>query len=79
MDPTIDLTERYDVYTSNMPAGVGYHSLFHYGQLAQMDTDGFQRYDYGSKEANKAKYSLDTPPSYDLSLIKFPIAVFSGS
>lgn len=78
-DPSIDYTERYPVYMSNMPAGVGYKNLFHYGQLGNMDSDGFQRYDHGSKEANNAHYGQDTPPAYDLSLIKFPLAVFSGS
>jgi len=44
-----------------------------------MNTDGFQRYDYGSNKANNAHYSQNTPPAYDLNLMKFPIAVFSGS
>jgi len=30
-DPTIDYTERYDVYMSNLPAGAGYRDLLHYG------------------------------------------------
>jgi hypothetical protein len=29
--------------------------------------DKFQKYDWGSAEANQAHYSQDTPPLYDLS------------
>ena len=29
-DPSIDYTERYDVYTSNSPSGAGYRSFLHY-------------------------------------------------
>jgi len=31
VDPTIDYTERYDVYMSNVPAGASVYNLFHYG------------------------------------------------
>lgn len=31
VDPKIDNTERYDVYTSNLPAGAGYKNIIHYG------------------------------------------------
>ena len=30
-DPTIDNTDRYDVYMSNLPAGAGYRNIVHYG------------------------------------------------
>jgi len=30
-DPTIDYTERYDVYMSNEPSGAGYKDFIHYG------------------------------------------------
>jgi len=33
----------------------------------------------GSAKANQAKYGQETAPDYDLSLLKFPLAVFSGS
>ena len=78
-DPAIDYTDRYDVYTSNSPAGAGFMDLLHYGQLMHHDTETFRRYDMESKEANQKKYGQDEPPEYDLSLLEFPIAVFSGS
>ena len=30
-DPTIDYTERYDTYMSNIPSGAGYKIYDHYG------------------------------------------------
>lgn len=30
-DPTIDYTERYDMYMSNLPSGAGYKNFIHYG------------------------------------------------
>lgn len=30
-DPTVDYTERYDVYMSNVPSGAGYKDFVHYG------------------------------------------------
>lgn len=30
-DPSIDYTERYDVYMSNTPSGAGYKDFAHYG------------------------------------------------
>jgi hypothetical protein len=29
-DPSIDYTERYDVYMSNLPSGAGYKDFLHY-------------------------------------------------
>lgn len=29
-DPTIDYTERYDVYMSNSPSGASYRNFLHY-------------------------------------------------
>jgi len=31
LDPSIDYTERYDMYMSNLPSGAGYHDFEHYG------------------------------------------------
>lgn len=79
-DPTIDYTERYDMYMSNVPSGAGYKDFTHYGQgISGASTESFKRYDMGSAKANNAKYGQDSPPDYDLKLLKFPLAVFSGS
>ena len=77
-DPTIDYTERYDVYMSNMPAGASYRNLLHYGQLVNQDQETFQRFDWGSDE-NMKRYNQTTPPHYDMSKISFKIGIFSGS
>ena len=39
----------------------------------------FRRYDYESDAGNMAAYGQKTPPEYDLSLLDFPIGIFSGS
>lgn len=56
VDPSIDYTERYDVYMSNLPAGAGIYNLFHYGQNVHLKENGFQRWDYGSDHANDKVY-----------------------
>lgn len=54
-DSTIDDTSRYDMYMSNLPAGVGYKSIIHYGQLMDHQDETFRRYDHG-EAGNVAKY-----------------------
>ena len=78
-DPSIDYTERYDMYMSNCPSGAGYKDFIHYGQNIAAKEMSFKRYDMGSAKANKAKYGQSSPPDYDLKLLNFPLAVFSGS
>jgi hypothetical protein len=51
-DPTIDYTERYDVYMSNSPSGAGYRNFLHYAQLINLNVETFRRYDYESDQAN---------------------------
>lgn len=36
-DPTIDYTERYDMYMSNLPSGAGYKNWLHYAQNINQD------------------------------------------
>ena len=78
-DPSIDYTERNDVLMSNTPSGAGYTVFVHYGQLIPLKTETFRRYDMGSANANIKKYGQSTPPDYDLKLLDFPLAIFSGS
>ena len=77
-DPTIDYTERYDVYMSNLPAGAGYRNIIHYAQLIDLPYEEFLRWDYESAAENQKLYGQPTPPSYDLSLLDFPLALFGG-
>jgi hypothetical protein len=67
------------MYMSNFPSGAGYQDFMHYGQSVGSATPSFKRFDHGSAQANIDKYGYATPPDYDLSLLNFPIAIFSGS
>ena len=51
-DPSIDYTERYDVYMSNTPSGAGYRNFIHYAQLIDLNVETFRRYDYENDQAN---------------------------
>lgn len=58
-----------------MPAGASVRQIIHYGQL--MESDHFQKYDYGSV-TNLMKYSSLEPPIYPLKKITTPIALHYG-
>jgi hypothetical protein len=47
-DPSIDYTERYDVYMSNSPSGASYRNFLHYAQLIDLKVETFRRYDFES-------------------------------
>jgi len=78
-DPSIDYTERYEVYLSFIPSGASWRCLAHYAQLMVTKTEAFQRFDYESASANMAKYGKPSPPDYNMTAIDLPIALFSGS
>lgn len=77
--PGIDNGDRFDVYSSNLPSGSSIYNTLHYAQLVNGKEAGFRRWDEGSPAANQKAYGQDTPPDYDLSLLNFPIGIFSGS
>lgn len=77
-DPTIDNTDRYDMYMSNEPSGAGYRNIIHYAQLIDYNVETFKRYDWGKRE-NQKRYGSDSPPDYNLKALDFPIAMFGGS
>ena len=79
-DPSIDNTDRYDVYTAQLPSGASYKNYLHYAQLIQASDDKpFVRYDYGSSDENKKHYGQKTAPAYDLPKVKIPLGIFYGS
>lgn len=79
-DPSIDNSDRDDVYTSNLPSGASYKNYLHYAQLIQAsDSAPFVRYDYESAVENLKHYNQSTAPAYDLSKIKVPLGIFYGS
>ena len=78
-DPSVDITtpDQYSMALSNMPGGSGVYNYVHYAQLIQSKEEAFRRFDHGKKE-NLKRYGQKSPPDYDLSLINFPVAIFSG-
>jgi len=65
------------VYFSHFPAGTAVQNLLHYQQ--SVNTSVYQQYDYGSSNANQQHYNQTTPPTYSLSTLYVPTALFSGS
>jgi len=72
LDKYIDNRARADVYISNVPAGQGYKGVLHFIQLIKASY--FQRYDHGY-DINMEKYGEKYPPLYNLTNIKFPVAL----
>lgn len=68
-------SSRMQVYFSQTPAGTSTLNLLHWIQGLISPT--FQHFDHGP-EANIARYGQVTPPSYDLSKISIPTALFYG-
>ncbi|RUS82447.1 hypothetical protein EGW08_009793 [Elysia chlorotica] len=66
---------RIDVYVSHGMEGDSAQNLLHWAQT--MRDKQFQRFDYGEK-GNLAKYGQKTPPIYDPSKVKVPVAIFRG-
>lgn len=64
------------VYLDMVPAGTSTRPIVHYAQLHMTDL-AFQKFDFGSKE-NEATYGSSTPPAYDLSNVKTPLAIWVG-
>jgi len=69
-------TSRIQVYVSNTPAGTSTQNMFHW--LQGVMTPTFQKYDFGSADANVAKYGVSEPPLYDLGRLAVPTALFYG-
>jgi hypothetical protein len=67
---------RLQVYVSETPAGTSTRNLQHWMQGVLVDT--FQKYDFGSEEANVAHYGQAIPPLYDLGKLSVPTALFAG-
>ncbi|KAM6184820.1 gastric triacylglycerol lipase-like [Rhynchocyon petersi] len=69
-------SSRLDVYLSHNPAGTSVQNMLHWTQA--VDSGKFQSFDWGSPEKNIEHYNQPTPPLYDVSAMKVPIAVWSG-
>ena len=65
---------RIPVYVTHEPDGTSIKNMVHYAQDIQNDL--FQRYDYGTPEANLLHYNQTTPPPFTLRPMKIPTAIF---
>jgi len=76
--PTVNInSSRIQVYVSQTPAGTSTKNLLHWTQGVKYPV--FQRFDFGSSAANFAHYGSFAPPSYNLSQLSVPTALFYGS
>jgi pimeloyl-ACP methyl ester carboxylesterase len=67
---------RLPVYLSHFPSGTSVKNMVHF---AQMVVNGkFQMYDYASASENMKHYNQTTPPLYDLTQVKVPVALYWG-
>ncbi len=64
-------------YLEHVPDGSSTRPFVQYAQLHLLDNE-FRKYDFGSEEENVAHYGVPIPPSYDLSNVKVPVALFAG-
>lgn len=66
---------RVPVYVSHTPAGTSTQNVVHFGQ--QVNSGCYCKYDYG-KAKNQQVYGQKTPPTYDISKMEVPTALFWG-
>jgi len=66
---------RFEVYMSLVPSGTSVKNIAHFAQLVR--STSFRQYDYG-KDENMKQYGQPTPPDFDLSVLKVPVALFTG-
>ncbi|XP_015121087.1 lipase 3-like [Diachasma alloeum] len=67
--------DQLTTVTGLAPTGSSTKSVIHY--LQEVERYQFRQYDYGVLD-NLKKYGTPTPPKYDISKIKVPIACFYG-
>ena len=64
------------IYLDNLPAGSSTRPFVQYAQLHLLENE-FRKFDFGKQE-NMVRYGTEVPPSYDLSKISAPVALFVG-
>ncbi|XP_050299980.1 lipase 3-like isoform X2 [Anthonomus grandis grandis] len=62
------------VFLTNSPNGISYRDIEHYTQ--EVTSAQFRQYDYGNSISNFIHYGQSEPPSYNISNIKVPLAVY---
>mmetsp|Transcript_18858 Transcript_18858/g.18840 ORF Transcript_18858/g.18840 Transcript_18858/m.18840 type:complete len:391 (-) Transcript_18858:27-1199(-) len=72
-----DNTERFPVILSHEPGGTSVFNMMHWQQMTNYLFSKMEKYDYGSV-GNLYHYGSIFPPTYDISKIPGPIALFFG-
>ncbi|KAK7113543.1 gastric triacylglycerol lipase-like [Littorina saxatilis] len=67
---------RVPVYVAHNPGGTSVQNILHFAQ--GVNVDAFQKFDYGSADANMAHYKQPTPPQYNLENFHVPVVTYTG-
>uniref|UniRef100_A0A0B7A002 AB hydrolase-1 domain-containing protein n=1 Tax=Arion vulgaris TaxID=1028688 RepID=A0A0B7A002_9EUPU len=67
---------RVPVYIAHYPSSTSFRDILHWAQA--VNSRQFQHFDHGSASENIAHYNQSTPPLYNLTNVKVPVAVFRG-
>ncbi|XP_030378029.1 lipase 3 [Scaptodrosophila lebanonensis] len=70
--PYLNATMIPDIMATT-PAGCSINQIYHY--LQEYNSGFFRQFDYGSTR-NKKKYSIKTPPTYDVEAVDVPIYLY---
>ncbi|XP_066146456.1 lipase 3-like isoform X3 [Euwallacea fornicatus] len=62
------------VFLSNTPNGVSVKEVFHFVQ--EISSGAFRQYDFGNAASNLLHYGTSEPPSYNISEVTVPLAVY---
>ena len=73
----VDNLPRFPTILAHEPGGTSILNMQHWTQMAQYPAYFMQRFDYGTTE-NLQVYGQATPPKFDLSQIRAPIAAYFG-
>lgn len=69
--------DRLPVYLAHTPAGTSIQNIIHFAQMvAHNDT---RKYRFPTEEENQAAYGSSIPPTYDLTAINVPVALYWGT
>jgi len=77
-DPDFDNSPQPPVILTHFPAGTSLKDLQHWSQMTLATQSVVQRFNYPTPQLNYAHYGALTPPVFNLSNIKAPIALFAG-
>ncbi|XP_036590993.1 lipase member J-like [Trichosurus vulpecula] len=77
-DPENLNMSRIDVYAAHNTEGTSVQNGLHFYQVYHEIQPILRAYDWGSPEENLAHYNQTIPPTYNLSTMKVPTALWSG-